>query len=91
MRHPTKHLQPETLPSMSTHVVSYRDIPIGAPRQPDPRIAMRSGEPTDVFTDPHCTCGGKLGYVADGWLCMNPACPLREAKNDPFPRFVHGL
>ncbi len=44
-----------------------------------------------MFTDPHCTCGGKLGYVADGWLCMNPACPLREAKNDPFPRFVHGL
>lgn len=88
---PTKHLLPGIPGSMATHVVSYRDIPVGAPRQPDPRIPMKPGEPTDVFADPPCVCGGKLGYVAGGWFCLNPACPMRQPKDDPFPRFIHGL
>lgn len=88
---PAPTFQPGIPPSMASHLVSYRDIPVGAPRQ-NPQIPMRAGEPTDVFADPHCpACGGPLGYVAGGWFCLNPACPLREPKDDPFPRFVHGL
>ena len=88
---PARTFQPGIPPSMASHIVSYRDIPVGAPRQ-DPQIPMRAGEPTVVFADPHCpACGGPLGYVAGGWFCLNPACPLREPKDDPFPRFIHGL
>jgi hypothetical protein len=66
---------PGVPPSMAAHRVSYRDIPIGAPLQPDPRIGMVPGEATDVFQEMHCKCGGRLGYVAGGWFCLNAQCP----------------
>ncbi len=69
------------------HHVSYRDIPVGAPRQPPPRIQMRPGEPTNLSQRMHCACGGDLGWVAGGWFCLSPACPLRQ----PETRIVHGL
>jgi hypothetical protein len=66
---------PGVPPSMAAHHVSYRDVPIGSPRQPDPRIAVVPGEATDVLQEMHCTCGGTLGYVAGGWFCLNLQCP----------------
>ena len=68
-----------TLPSMVANLVSYSDIPTGAPRQDDPRIKMDPGKATDLNQLVACpTCGGRLGYVAGGWFCLNPACPLRQ-------------
>lgn len=81
-----------TPPSFAANLVSYRDIPPGAPRQPDPRLPMVEGEPTNLdqpLVCPHCKVG-KLGFVAGGWFCLNPNCPLRQAEQ-PWPRIVHGL
>ncbi len=80
-------------PSMSTHWVSYRDIPIGAIRQDPEWIKMQLGKPTDIFQTPKCPfCGvGELGWVAGGWFCLNPACPHRNPPEQPFPRIIHGL
>ena len=75
-------------PSMSTHWVSYRDIPVGAPRQDPDWIRMQPGRPPNVFETPRCpACGGELGWVAGGWFCLNPECPLRRQDT----RIVHGL
>ena len=72
---PRPRLIPGVLPSMVQHIVSWREIPIGAQRLPDPRIPMVPGEPTDVLQQMHCPkCGGQLGYVAAGWFCLNPQC-----------------
>jgi len=90
------HLQPVpvttlgTPPSMTANLVSYRDIPPGAPRQPDPRLKMVPGQATDVNQLLKCACGGQLGFAAGGWFCLNPDCPLRP-KEKPWPRIVHGL
>src|SRR2546422_9604479 len=37
-----------TLPSMVANLVSYQDVPPGAPRQDDPRLKMDLGKPTDL-------------------------------------------
>ena len=79
-------------PSMSTHSVSYRDIPIGAPQQEPEWIPMKPGEPTDISQTPGChACHGPLGWVAGGWFCLNPGCPLTHPDHEPFPRIIHGL
>ena len=79
-------------PSMSTHWVSYRDIPVGAPPQNPDWIQMRPGTPTNVFETPRCPfCGGPLGWTAGGWFCLNPACPGRQGDASPLGRVVHGL
>ena len=81
-----------TPPSFAANLVSYRDIPPGAPRQPDPRLPMKEGEPTNLdqpLSCPACKVG-KLGFVAGGWFCLNPNCPLRPAEQ-PWQRIVHGL
>jgi hypothetical protein len=67
-----------TLPSMVANLVLYQAIPTGAPQQADPRIQMKTGKPTDLNQLMTCMCGGRLGYVAGGWFCLNPACPLRQ-------------
>ncbi len=81
-----------TPPSFAAHLVSYRDIPPGAPRQPDPRLPMVEGEPTNLDQPLNCpACHvGQLGFVAGGWFCLNPNCPLRQAEQ-PWQRIVHGL
>ena len=68
----------DTPADMIQHLVSYRDIPLGAPIQPDPRLKMVPGQTTDISQLMKCQCGGQLGYVAGGWFCLNPACPLRH-------------
>jgi len=81
-----------TPPSFAANLVSYRDIPPGAPRQPDPRLPMKEGEPTNLdqpLSCPACKVG-RLGFVAGGWFCLNPNCPLRHAEQ-PWQRIVHGL
>jgi hypothetical protein len=66
-------------PSMVANLVSFSDIPPGAPRQDDPRLKMEPGKATDLNQLVTCpTCGGHLGYVAGGWFCLNPACRLRQ-------------
>jgi len=68
-----------TLPSMVANLVSYQDVPPGAPRQDDPRLKMDPGKATDLNQLVTCpTCSGRLGYVAGGWFCLNPACPMRQ-------------
>ncbi len=91
-------LKPGIPASMVAHLVSLRDVPVGAPRQdvpwPDnvPRIQMVPGQPTDVFQQVSCDCGGKMGFVAGGWFCLDPKCPhITQAANEPFTRIVHGL
>ena len=86
-------LRPGALPSMAMNLVSYRDIPIGAPRQnPDPRIPIIPGQQTDLLTGVTGTCGHPLGYVAGGWFCLDPACPLIQPRGaEPWPRIVHEL
>ncbi|TLZ50365.1 MAG: hypothetical protein E6K18_07285 [Methanobacteriota archaeon] len=77
--------------SMAQHVVSLRDIPLGAPRQEQPRIQMEPGKPTDPFQKMHCpACGGIMGYAVAGWFCMNPACPLRHGPQTQFPGIGQG-
>ncbi|HLE46295.1 MAG TPA: hypothetical protein VI915_04865 [Thermoplasmata archaeon] len=91
---PRPRLAPGIPADMVQHMVSYRDVPVGAPLQPDPRIAIEMGTPTDISQRVHCrTCGGPLGFVAGGWFCLNPQCPLRQpiAPGEPWPRPVHGL
>ncbi len=88
-----KRLQPGIPASMISHLVSYRDIPIGAERLPEPRIQMVAGQPTDVFQQVACDeCHGKLGWVAGGWFCLDPACPHNQhGPAEPFKRIVRGL
>ena len=77
--------------SMVANLVSFRDIPVGAPRQEDPRQQFTPGEPTDVTRPPPCpTCRGPMGFAAGGWFCLNPNCPLRQQET-PWPRVVHGI
>ena len=77
--------------SMVANLVSFRDIPVGAPRQEDPRQQFTPGEPTDVTRPPPCpTCRGPMGFAAGGWFCLNPNCPLRQHEA-PWPRLVHGI
>ncbi len=74
---PRRPFVPGVLPSMAMHLVWHKDIPPGAPVQPDPRIPMVPGQQTDVLQRMQCpSCGGQLGYVAEGWFCLNPQCPL---------------
>lgn len=74
---PRRPFVPGVLPSMAMHLVWHRDIPPGAPVQADPRIPMLPGQATDVLQRIACpACGGPLGYVAEGWFCLNPGCPL---------------
>lgn len=77
-----KALQPGIPASRVWHVVSLRDIPLGAPRQPEPRIQMKPGEPTDLLQKQVCPrCGFPLGYTVAGWFCLNPGCPLIGATD----------
>ena len=81
-----KSLQPGIPASRAQHVVSLRDIPLGAPRQREPRIEMKPGEPTDPFQKQVCQCGSPLGYTVAGWFCLNPKCPLIDrADSTLFP------
>jgi len=74
---PRRPFVPGVLPSMAMHLVWHSDIPPGAPVQPDPRIPMVPGQQTDVLQRMRCpSCGGNMGYVAEGWFCLNPQCPL---------------
>ncbi len=85
---PRPHLRPGIPGDWMLHHVSYRDIPVGAPRQPPPTIQMRPGEPTNLNQRMHCPwCGGDLGWVAGGWFCLNPGCTRLQAET----RIVHGL
>lgn len=78
--------------SMVAHLVSLRDIPIGAPRQPQPRIEMVFGTPTDVGQRVTCTCGGRMGFTAAGWFCLDQGCPQRvPTPPGQLPRIVRGI
>ncbi len=81
-------LRPGVPASMGQHVVSLRDIPVGAERQPQPTIGMEPGKPTDPFQKMHCPyCQGAMGYTVAGWFCLNPACPHRRRPADTlFPQ-----
>lgn len=76
--------------SMVANLVSFRDIPVGARRQPEPRMQFTPGEPTDIRQAPRCQCGGTLGFAAGGWFCLNPQCPF-IVREQPWPRIVHGI
>ena len=82
-----KPLRPGIPASMAQHVVSLRDIPLGAPRQEPPAIQMVPGRPTDPFQKMHCPgCGADLGYTVAGWFCRSPTCPLIGAARTQFPQ-----
>ena len=82
-----KSLQPGVPASRVWHIASLRDIPIGAPRQREPRLQMAPGEPTDLLEKQFCPdCSFPLGYTVAGWFCLNPKCPrIEQAERTAFP------
>ena len=81
-----KPLRPGIPASMAQHVVSLRDIPLGAQRIDQPWIQMQQAKATDPFQKMPCPrCGGTLGYTVAGWFCLNPAC-ARPGGETLFPQ-----
>jgi len=82
-----KPLQPGIPASMTAHLVSLRDVPLGAVRQGPPRIAMEPGKPTDISQKVHCPrCGATLGYTVAGWFCLSPECARPRGPETLFPQ-----
>ena len=73
-------LKPGVPASMTQHIVSLRDIPHGALRQPQPTIPIRAGHATNVLQRMNCQCGAPLGYTAAGCFCTSEACGLRNQQ-----------
>ena len=73
---PQQRLRPTISHSMARYLVTYDQVPVGAPVQ-NPELAVEMGRPTDIHEQPTCTgCSGPLGYHMNGWFCLSPNCSL---------------
>ena len=86
-----KPLRPGVPASMTAHLVSLRDVPLGAIRQSHPQIPMEQGKATDIGQKMHCPrCTAPLGYTVAGWFCLNPACARPAGPETLFPQVGQG-